>query len=570
MGADRFLGPALAKLRGRPAGAIRTDLLAGLTVAAVAVPASLGMAELAGVPPVVGLYASSLPLMAYALFGSSRHLVVGPDGALSALTATTIAPLAVGDSDRYLALSAMLALLVGAVMIAAGLLRLGFMADFLSKPVLLGYLNGVSLNIIVSQLGKVLGLSVNASGFFHVLWELVHHLVDTSVVTLVLSLVLLASALLLRHYAPRFPGILLLVAVADIASVSLHLKEHGVAVIGPITGGAPHIGLPSVSLHDMALLLVPAAGMALMSFGDATAVARSTAARNGYEINANRELAGLGAANAVSGLIHGIPTSSSGSRTAASEQAGGRSQLVGVCAGAVVLLVAWFATSLIEPLPKAVLGVVVIAAAIGMLDVKGVLRLRKVQESEAALAVLTMVAVLVLGLLNGLLVAVALSIGVFVYRSVRPHDAVLGQVHDIDGYHDINRYQRAQTVPGLVVYRFDGPLFFANTPFFIERVRDIVAEAPPDARWLLLNAEAIVQVDTTAVDALRALHAELGARGITMAVARAKGPLRKALEATGLIEQIGRENIFPTVSTGVSAYLERNPDAAADPRDGAD
>ncbi|MGW2564472.1 SulP family inorganic anion transporter [Streptomyces sp. NPDC001514] len=552
------VSPGLARLHGRPAGEWRTDLVAGLTVAAVTVPAAMGMAELAGVPPVVGLYAATLPLLAYAVFGSSRHLVVGPDGALSALVATSVAPLAGGDGGRYLALTSALALLVGCVMFAAALLRLGFMADFLSKPVLLGYLNGVALIIIVGQLGKLLGLDIQAGGFFPTLRELVAELGDIQAATVLLSAGLLAAMVALQRFTPRLPGSLIVVVAAGAASAVLNLQAQGIAVVGAVEGGPPSFGLPHVGSHDLSVLSLPAAGMALLSFGDATAIARGAAARNGYELDSNRELAGLGAANVAAGLMHAMPTSSAGARTAVAEASGGRSQLVGITAGAVVLVVASFATAWIEPLPRVVLGVVVVVAAFGMLNVKGVVRLRKVRDSEAAVAVTAMVAVLALGLLGGLLVAMGLSLGIFVYRSVRPHDAVLGRVRDLDGYHDVARYERAQTVPGLIVYRFDGPLFFPNTPFFLRRVREVVEDSSPDVQWLLLNAEAIVYVDATAVDALRDLHTELADRGITLAMARAKAPLHAVLRRTGLAQQIGTDRFFPTVGSGVAAFLARD------------
>ena len=551
------VAPGLAALRGYDRALFRTDLLAGLTVAAVAVPAGLAMGKLAGVSPVAGLYATMLPLVAYALLGSSRQLVVGPDGVLAILTATTVAPLAAGDPARYAALAATLAVMMGVIHVVSSALRLGFMADFLSLPILIGYFNGLALIIIESQLGPMFGISISAHDFFPIIGEFVVEFGDANALTVVFSAVLLALVLVLKRLQPKFPGSLLAVTLAGAASVAFGLSDRGVAVVGTVEAGLPSLGVPPVSLRDLSALALPAAGMALVAFGDTIATGRTYATRNGYQIDANRELLALGTANLASGLSEGIAISSSGSRTALNDASGGKSQVVGLVSAAAVVLVATVATPLIAPLPTAALSVVVVAAALGMFDVRGLLRLRRVRTAELGLALVTLVGVLALGVLGGLLVAIALSIGVFVHRSVRPHDAVLGLVEDLDGYQDIESFPTAETVPGLVVYRFDAALYFPNCPYFLDRVRQAVTTADPPARWVMLNAEAITYVDSTAVQTLRELRSELAQSGVTLTVARAKVMVRGVFDATGFTNEVGAANFFPTVGVGVRAYEAR-------------
>lgn len=555
----RTAAPGLSDLTARAPRYWRKDLVVGLSVAAIAVPSSLGMAELAGVPPTAGLYATMFPLAVYLLFGSSRHLVIGPDGTLSALTASTVAPIAAGDAVLYGALTAALAIAVGLWMLAGAALRLGFMADFLSKPVLIGYFNGVALQIIASQAGKLLGITVKSRDFFPTIRDVAANLDETSLTTLALSAALAAMALALVRVWPKAPAYLMVVVVADAVSALLHLDRHGVATIGAVGSGLPVPKLPRISLNDAFTLVLAAAGMALVSFGDASAITRTYAAKHGYEARAGRELAGLGAANIASGLTQAMPVSSTGSRTAVGEAAGGRTQVVGLSVAAIAVLIALFATSLISPLPKAALGVVLVLAAAKQITARGVIRLRRVRDTEAGLAVAATLAVLAFGVLGGLLVAVGLSIGVFVYRSVRPHDAILGKSPDIDGYHDITRHQDMQTLPGLVVYRFDAALYFPNSPYFADRVRQVLADAEQPISWFMLNAEAITYIDTTAVETLRALHTEMAGLGVVLTVARAKAPLREVLAKTGMTDVIGREHFFPTVRSGVEAFRSRQP-----------
>ena len=497
-------------------------MIAGLSVAAIAVPASLGMASLAGVPPSVGIYATLLPLVVYAIFGSSRQVIVGPEGATAALTAAALAPIAIAQSPRYVELAALLALMAGVVLLVGSLLGLGFMADFLSKPVLLGYINGTAVLIISSQLGKLFGLSISSDDFIHRIGEFGREVPDSHWKTVALSAALLGLAIVLRIYLPRFPVALSLVVLGWLLSVSLDLKSHGVATVGHVPSGLPSVHAPPIHFTDVRKLVLPAIGIALVGFGDATAIGRVFARRRGYELDANQDLAGLAGAQIASAFTGGMPVSSSGSRTTVSDAAGGRTRIVSLTTAGLVALFAAFAMPLIEPLPQAVLGVVVVAAAIGLIDVEDVLKLKRVRTWELGLAISAFAGVLLFGLLDGIIVAVGLSIGVFVYRAVRPHDAVLGAVEDVDGYHDITRLEGAQTLPGLVVYRFDAPIFFPNALYFRQQVLGLVARAEPKPRWVLLNAEAVTYVDATAVDML--LELQDRARG------RRHPPRRRARE----------------------------------------
>jgi SulP family sulfate permease len=552
-GSARELAPGLAEVRPYSRTVLRADVVSAVSVAAVAIPASLGMAELAGLPVVVGLYATMLPLVAYALFASSRQLVVGPEGTLAALTAVTVAPLADGDPARYLTLAAALAVVMSVVLILGGLIRLGFMADFFSKPVLLGYVNGIALTIIASQLGKLLGVSISEQDFFPILWELVREVGDVHGATVVLSAALLVLALALRHYTPMIPATLVVLVAAILVSEVLTLEDEGVTVVGEIESGLPSLGWPDVRLADVTELLLPACALALVAFADTIASARTYANKNGYEVDANRELVGLGGANLASGVSGAFPVSASSSRTALNDAAGGRTQVMGLATAAFVAVIALFATAPIEALPKAALGVVLVLAALALLDVHSIWRLRRVRAAEVGLALATVLGVLVLGVLGGLMFAIGLSIAVFVYRSVRPHDAVLGAVDDVDGYHDLSRYENAQTVAGLVVYRFDAPLFFANAEHFRQQVLALAAAEPPP-KWLLINAEAFVYVDATAVDMLEQLADELSLRGITLGFARLKGRQRDIFEKTGLTRLVRPEYFFPSVRAGVDAF----------------
>ena len=481
--------PGLATLLRYPRSYFRSDLVAGVTVGAVAVPSSLAMAELAGLPVVFGLYGTFLPLAVYGLLGTSRQHVVGPDSTLAALTAVTVAPLAMvgGEVDpaRYAVLAAALALAMGVMLFFAGALRLGFVADFFGKPVLLGYINGVALIVIASQLGKLLGISVGVDDFFAVVWEVLSELGDANGPTVFLSAVLLAAAIAARRFLPAVPPSLVVLALALVIAALVDLEGHGIAVVGEVEGGLPSFGLPRVGAHDFLELVLPAAAFSLVAFADLIATVRTFAQKHGYEIDANRELTAIGGANLIGGLTGAFPVSSSNSRSAVNDSTGARSQAAVVVAAAVVGLFLLFAMPLIEPLPKAALGVIIVVAAAGLINIRSIWRLRHVRSAEVALALVAFGGVLVFGVVGGVVVAIALSIGVFLYRAARPHDAVLGRVDDIDGYHDIARWEGAETVPGLLVYRFDAPPYFVNA----EYLRSACSSTSSDRRRQMVGAQ---------------------------------------------------------------------------------
>ncbi len=501
--------PGLATLLRYPRSYLRSDLVAGITVGAVAVPSSLAMAELAGVPVVLGLYGTFLPLAVYALLGTSRQHVVGPDSTLAALTAVTVAPLAVvgGEVDpaRYVALAAALALAMGVLLSLAGVFRLGFVADFFGKPVLLGYINGVALIVIASQFGKLLGISVDADDFFAIAWEVLSELGDTNGPTLLLTAGLLAAALGVRRFVPAVPPSLVVLALALAIAALADLGAHGIAVVGEVDGGLPSFGVPDVGVQDFLDLALPAAAFSLVAFADLIATVRTFAQKHGYEVDPNRELSAIGGANLVGSMTGAFPVSSSNSRSAVNDAAGAQSQAAVLIAAVVVGLFLLVAMPLIEPLPTAALGVIVVVAAGGLISIRPIWRLRHVRSAETGLALVAFGGVLVFGVVGGVVVAIALSVGVFLYRAARPHDAVLGHVQDVDSYHDISRWDGAETVRGLLVYRFDAPPFFVNAEYLRQRVLALV-DGSDDLRCLLLNAESWTFLDSTAIDVLLGLQ----------------------------------------------------------------
>ena len=558
--------PGVASFLRYPRSYLRSDVVAGVTVGAVAVPSSLAMAELAGLPVVYGLYGTFLPLAVYGLLGTSRQHVVGPDSTLAALTGVTVAPIAMvgGEVDpaRYAALAAALALAMGLLLFLAGALRLGFVADFFGKPVLLGYINGVALIVISTQLGKLLGISVGADDFFAIVWEVLSELGDANGPTVLLSAGLLAAAIATRRILPALPPSLVVLALALLIAALVDLEDHGIAVVGEVEGGLPSFGLPGVGASDFLDLVLPAAAFSLVAFADLIATVRTFAQKHGYEVDANRELTAIGGANLVGGLTGAFPVSSSNSRSAVNDSAGAKSQAAVLFAAAVVGLFLLFAMPLIEPLPTAALGVIIVVAAAGLINVRSIWRLRHVRPAEVALALVAFGGVLVFGVVGGVVVAIALSIGVFLYRSARPHDAVLGRVDDVDGYHDIARWEGAETLPGLLVYRFDAPPYFVNAEYLRQRVLELV-DASEDVRWLVLNAEAWTYLDATAIDVLIHVHVELEQRGIALCFARLKGRQREIFEETGLTARIGPERFFPTVRAAVAAFESREDEPAS-------
>jgi high affinity sulfate transporter 1 len=546
--------PGLEQFRGYRREWLRADALAGVTVAAYLVPQVMAYATVAQLPPVVGLWAALVPLAVYAVLGSSRQLSVGPESTTALMTATALAPLALGDPGRYAALAAATALLVGAVCFVGGLLRIGFLADLLSRPVLVGYMAGVAAIMIGSQLGKITGVPVDGDGFVGEIESFLMHLVDVHWPTIALAVTVLVLLLAFDRLAPTLPGPLIAVLVATAAVALFSLDNKGIRVIGQIPSGLPAPGLPHIALGDLVALLVPAAGIAIVAFSDNVLTARTFGARSGHQIDANAELRALGVCNAGTGLLQGFPVSSSGSRTALGAALGSRTQLFSLVTLVCVLVVMAAGRGVLAHFPMAALGALVVYAALRLIDVAEFKRLARFRTSELLLALATTVSVLVVGVLYGVLVAIALSILDLLRRVARPHDAILGFVPGVAGMHDVDDYAEADPVPGLVVYRYDAPLFFANAENFRQRALAAVDDNPGPVEWFLLNAEANVEVDLTALDAVDQLRDELQSRGIVFAMARVKQDLRHSLAAAGLIDKIGEDRIFMTLPTAVEAY----------------
>ena len=549
--------PGLAQFLGYQRSWLRGDVMAGLTVVAYLVPQAMAYATVAGVSPVAGLWASLLPLAIYAVMGSSRYLSAGPESSTALMTAAALAPLAAGDSGRYAALAAMLAVLVGVVCFAGGLMRLGFLADLLSRPVLIGYMAGVALIMAASQLGKLIGTDVSGEGFVAQLRSLAVALPDVHWPTLGVSAAVLVVLIGFTRLLPRAPGPFIAVALASAVVGIFSLDRYGIGVIGEVPGGLPALGISGVSLPDLGVLIAASGGVALVAFSDSVLNARVFAARKGETIDANAELRALGLCNVGSAVCHGFPVSSSASRTALGEMVGARTQLYSLVALSLLVTVMLFANQVLATFPTAALAALVVYAAVRLIDIPGFRRLAKFRRSELILALLTTLAVLSLGVLYGVLAAVGLSILDLLRRVARPHDSVLGFVPGVPGMHDIEDYPQAHLEPGLLVYRYDAPLFFANAEDFLRRAVAAVDANPDPVRWFVLNAEANVEVDLTALDAVDSLRQELNRRGIEFAMARVTWHLREALDAAGLLDKIGEARIFATLPTAVEAYRDR-------------
>ncbi|RKG84864.1 SulP family inorganic anion transporter [Corallococcus terminator] len=535
---------------------LRADALAALTVGAMLIPQGLAYAQIVGVRPVAGLYAGVFAMLAYALFGPSRHLLLGPEAGAAILTATALAPVVAGGGpERLASLAALLALMVGGISLIGGLCRAGALADFLSRPILIGYINGAALIIIGSQLARMLGLERKSNEFAGQLWEVASNVGRTHVPTLLMGLGIVAALVAMRRFLPRWPAPLVMVVLTTAAASVFELEHGGMKVVGSISAAVPAFGLPSVGFADFRALLPAAFSLALVNYASSVLTGRIYADRFGYRLDANQEFFGQAAANLLTGLTQGFPVTGSDSRTAVNASMKGRTQLVGVGAAAVVLVFTLFFTPLLAKLPLVTLGAIVIVAAVYLLEVQPIIRLWRVRPVEAVLAVVTMLGVLLLGILQGILIAVALALVDLIRRAAHPHDAVLGEREGVPGWHDVEGHADAETVPGLVVYRFDAPLFFANARFLREQVRRLVAESRVPVKWFVLDASSVFDLDVTAAEGLEKLRHELEGEGIVLVVAQARAPMRSMLRRSGLLAQLGKERLYPTVGAAVRAFL---------------
>ena len=538
----------------RPASAGR-DLLAGLTVAALAVPSAMAYGQLAGLSPVNGLYALLLPTVAYVLLGSSRRLVIGPEGATSTLVAAAVLPLAVAGSADAAELASMLALLVAVCFFLARLLRIGWIADYFSRPVLIGYLHGVAITLVVAQLGKLLGLDIDASEPLGRLWEIAKELDDVSGATVAVSAVALATLAGLRRFVPLLPGALIVVVGAIGASWAFDFGSHGIALVGPVEGGLPRPTLPTPGLADVVRLVPAAVGLFLVAFADEILTARAFAGKRREHVRASQELLTMGVANAAAGFTQAFSIGASGARTAVNDSMGARTQIAGLFSVGAVVLILLFLTSPIQYLPDAILGAVIVVAGITIVDVAAWRSLAAIDRVEVAIAGVTTACVVVFGVLEALVVAVGLSIIDTVRRSARPYDAVLGWVPDLQGYRNVAIYPSAQVTPGVVVYRLDDRLFFANAGYVKGRVLEAIRAAPTETEWVVFDAEAVNHIDATGMEALIDLTRDLRRDGISLVVARLRTRMKPDFDVSGLTDEVGPEHFYPSVKLAVDAFV---------------
>ena len=545
------LPPGLTLLRGYQRSWFRDDLIAGLVLTALLVPQGIAYAQLAGLPPVAGLYATFVPLLVYALLGPSRILVLGPDSALAPIVAAAVVPLAGDSASERVALAGLLAIMVGVILLVASLARLGFLTDLLSKPVTLGYLAGIALIVVVNELPHALGYAVSGDDLLDEVVNLIEGVPDADFTTAVIGAASLAVILAARRITPALPGALLAIVGSTLLVEAFGLS---VEVVGPVPAGLPSPTLPSPSIDDYGRLALSSLAIALVSFADTSVLSRSYSSRLGEWVDQSAELRALGLANLVTGLFQGFPISSSSSRTPVAEAAGAKTQLTGVVAalGLCVLLVA--GTGLLRDIPRAAVAAVLIAAVLRLVDVAAVVRLFKVNRADFALALSSFIGVAVFGILAGIGIAVGLSVLAVMERAWHPYMAVLGRVAGLKGYHDITRHPEAAQIPGLLLFRFDAPLFFANAEVFHEALLKAMASLDRPLR-VVVAAEPITDIDSTAADMLVQLGRDLRKKGITLAFAEMKGPVKDSLRRYGIFDLVGEDRFYPTIGESVHSHV---------------
>lgn len=558
-GLQRWI-PGLGILRAYKADWLFKDFFAGLVLTAILVPVGMGYAVAAGLPAIYGLYATIVPLLAYAVFGPSRILVLGPDSALAGLIAATILPLAGSDPQRIVALAGMLSILVGGLCILAGLAKFGFITELLSKPIRYGYLNGIALTVMVGQLPKVFGFKAAGSGLLQETGSLLQGIREGQInwTAFAIGFLCLLVILAFKHWFPKIPGVLIAVVAATLVVGQFGFAEAtnaGIEVVGALPKGLPTFHIPNISFTELRTISAGAFAIALVAFADMSVLSRTFALRNGYEVDSNQELIALGAANMATGLFQGFSISSSASRTSVAESAGAKTQLTGVFGAIFIALLLIYAPDLLQNLPTSALAAVVISACLALVDVRGVMRLYQLRRREFALSVVCFLGVALLGVIQGIFIAIGLALLSFIWSAWRPYDAVLGHVDGLKSYHDISRHPEARRIPGLVLFRWDAPLFFANAETFYEHVLLAVANAPTPTKWVVVAAEPVTDVDITAADALAALDEALHQAGMDLFFAEMKGPVKDRLKRYGLFTKLGKENFFPTIEQAVDQYL---------------
>jgi sulfate permease, SulP family len=553
---ERFI-PAVEWLRRYEREFVARDLAGGLAVGSMLIPQGLAFAQIVRVPPVAGLWSGVAAMIAYALFGPSRQLIVGPEAGTAMMVAAVLTTAGMESPEHRLAGAALLAIMVGAVLVIAGVFRLGAISDFLSRPILVGYINGIALVLIASQLPGLLGIRSTENDFIPQVVQIASQLGDAHMPTLLLSASALVFLLVFRRVLPKLPGAAVVVTAGIVLSALLDFETRGIAVLGYIEQGLPAARLSDLPATSILELAPGALSIALLIYASSALTSRIFADKNRYQFRANRELIGLAAANFATGFIHGVPAAGSDARTVINDAAGSRTQAAGLIAAGVVVTIIFFLAPVMRLLPTALLGAVVVASAISLFDLRGFVRIWRVRALEGLLAVATLVGVLVLGILPGVLVAVALAAADLVRRAARPHDAVLGRLKGRPGFQDIEHRPGSETLPGLIIYRIDAPLFFANARFLREQVHRLINTAAGPVRMVVLDCGAMFDLDVTAAHTLEALDRELDERSITLALAEPHAPMRGVLRRAGLLRKLGPGNIFSTVGESIHAYVER-------------
>jgi len=552
------VAPGLELVRTYQRAWIRHDLVAGISVAAIAVPTAVAYAQISGFSPVVGLYAGILPLIAYAIFGTSRHLIVNPDAATCAMVAAICAPLAAGDPGARMAISASLACVVGLMCIAGGFFRLGFIADFLSRPILVGLLNGVAISILVGQLGTVLGFKLVSSGVFPQIGEVIRRIGHIHAPTAILSGCAIVVLIVTKRFAERIPGPLVVMVLGGVVVAIFGLSDHGVAVVGSVSGDLPALRMPELTSRNMAELLGGAFGLSLVVFSKGMVQARIFANRNRYEVDPDKELIAVGAANIAAGLSQSFAVCGTDSRTAIADDMGGKSQVTGLVVAGIMLVTLLFLTGPIAYLPSCALAAVLVMSSVGLFEWHQLRKLLKVSRGEFVLSVITALSVAALGVLPGMGFAVALAILRVLALSRKPHDAILGRVAGVSGFHNVEDFSDAKTITGLAIYRFESSLVFYNSPFFKQRA--LQAASTPGLKWFLLDASSIPSIDATGAETVEELREALEMRGIVLAVATARHKVRNMLGRAGTLDRLGDDQVHPTIKSAVRAYYHATQD----------
>ena len=537
------------------------DLIAGLVLTAILIPVGMAYSVAAGLPAIYGLYATIVPLIAYAIFGPSKILVLGPDSSLAPMIAAAVVPMAAGDVQTAITLAATLALLAGLFGVLAGILKLGFITDLLAKPIRYGYMNGIALTVLVSQIPKLFGFKVKAGELIPRAIEFGGGVLEgkTNLVALALGGSAFVVIMLLKRFL-KVPGVLLAVGGATLAVALLGLDRFGAVVLGDLPRGLPSFGIPVPTWKQIGLLCAPALGIAVVSFADTSVLSRVYAAKTKTPVDANQEMIGLGAANLAAGFFQGFPISSSASRTPVAEASGAKTQLTGVVGSLMIALLLVTAPSLLRDLPEAALAAVVIASAIGLFEIGDLARLSRISPAEFWLSIAAFLGVILLGPVPGIGIAVAIALAEFVWDAWKPHYAVLGKPEGVSSYHDVTRYPGARQIPGLLLFRWDAPLFFANAEQFRAVILDAVASAPSKVNWVIVAAEPVTGIDVTSVDMLTELNATLSEAGIALGCAELKDPVKDQLKRFGVFKKLGEHTLFLTVDEAVAAYLASHPE----------